>query len=101
MGCCMTDKCSIPGHHHKSQPPQTQQNDMPMDCGHDMSQMSHCKMSCCKTSNETAIESAQFVLPDFQLTLGPLSMTSEVTHFAPQMISRSERPQSPPPKSLA
>ena len=100
MACCMTGQCPIPGHHHQKQPQQSQANDMPMDCGHDMSHMSDCKMSCCKTSDETSINIAQFVMPDLQITLEPLAATPQVSCFAPQMISRSEKPQSPPPKSL-
>jgi hypothetical protein len=100
MACCMDDQCKIPGHHHKGQTQQTQQNDMPMDCDHGMSKMSDCKMSDCKTSDETAIEIAQFVIPDLQISLNPLAAAADVVHFAPQMISRSEKPQSPPPKSV-
>jgi hypothetical protein len=101
MACCMTDRCTVPSHHHDSQSKQPQQADMPMDCGHDMSQMSDCKMSCCKTSDETAISIAQFVLPDLQITLVQLAPISAVSHHAPQLISRSDKPQSPPPKSLS
>jgi hypothetical protein len=70
-----------------------------MDCGHDINKMSDCKISCCKTSDETAINVAQFVMPDFQTTLEPIPATPQTSRFAPQMISRSEKPQSPPPKS--
>jgi len=100
MACCMGDQCKIPAHHHKGQTQQTQQNDMPMDCDRDMSKMSDCKMSCCKTSDDTAIDIAQFVMPSLQIALQPLSIISEVAQHVPQMISRSEKPQSPPPKSV-
>jgi hypothetical protein len=97
LGCCMSDQCPVPGHHHKGQ---AQHSDMPMDCGHDMSKVSDCKMSCCKTTDETAINIVQFVMPSVQVTLDSLRAISHISHFAPQMISRSEKPQSPPPKSL-
>lgn len=100
MACCMGDQCKIPSHHHKSQTQRTQQNEMPMDCDHDVSKMSDCKMSDCKTSAETAIEIAQFVMPDLRIALQPPSAISEVAQRVPQMISRFERPQSPPPKSV-
>jgi hypothetical protein len=99
MACCMDDQCKIPGHHHKGQTQQTRQNDMPMNCDHGMSTMSDCKMSCCKTSDDTAIDVAQFVMPDLQIALEPLSVISEVAQHVPQMIFRSDKPQSPPPKS--
>ena len=99
MACCMGDQCKIPSHHHKGQTQQTQKNDMPMDCDRDMNKMSDCKMSCCKTTDETAIDIAQFVVPDLQIALGPLTAISDAVHFVPQMISRSEKPQPPPPKS--
>jgi hypothetical protein len=95
----MGNQCNIPGHHHKSQTRQTQQ-DMPMDCDHGMSKISDCKMSCCKTSDDTAIDVSQFVIPDLQIRFAPLAAITGVVHFAPQMISRSEKPQSPPPKSV-
>jgi hypothetical protein len=100
MACCMGDQCKIPGHHHKGQTQQTRQNDMPMDCDRDMSKMSDCKMSCCKTSDDTDIDVALFVMPDLRIALQPLSVISEVAQHVPQMISRSEKPQSPPPKSV-
>ncbi|MBS1866050.1 MAG: hypothetical protein JSS69_09040 [Acidobacteria bacterium] len=101
MACCMGDQCPVPSHHHKSHPKQTQQNDMPMDCGHDTSKMSDCKMSCCKTSDETAINIEQFVMPDLQIAMEPPAPVPQVGLFAPQSISRSEKPQSPPPKPLS
>lgn len=100
MACCMGDRCTIPAHHHKGHTQQTRQNDMPMDCDHEMGKMADCKMSSCKSSNETDIDVAPFVMPDFQMTLEPLAATSGVMDFALQMISRSEKPQSPPPKSV-
>jgi len=98
MACCMGEQCPIAGHHHKSQSQPTQQNNMPMDCGHDMSGMSDCKMSCCKTSDETAVNIVQFVIPDLQIRIESLGSESQVSPFASQMISRTEKPQSPPPK---
>ncbi|HYK39612.1 MAG TPA: hypothetical protein VEU98_06275 [Candidatus Eremiobacteraceae bacterium] len=100
MACCMGDQCTIPAHHHKGQTPQMKQSDMPMDCDRDMAKVSDCKMSCCKTSDETVIDVAQFVVPHLQISLAPLAATSGVGHLAPQKISRSEKPQSPPPKSI-
>lgn len=95
MGCCMGDHCPIPGHHHKSANAETE---MPMDCGHDMSHMSDCKISCCNAADETAINVAQFVMPTLQVALPFECAVPLLTPFAPQMLSRAEKPQSPPPR---
>lgn len=98
MGCCMSDHCPIPGHHHK---PAKAESEMPTDCGHNMGHMSDCKISCCKTIDETAINIAQFVVPDLQFCLSLHNETPKVALFAPQMISRSKKPLSPPPRLLS
>ena len=95
MNCCLSDHCPIPGHHHQSAPVKSE---MPMDCGHNTRHMSDCKISCCKTSDETAINIAQFVMRDLQFSLSLHNETPKLLPFAPQMISRSEKPQSPPPR---
>jgi hypothetical protein len=95
VGCCMGDHCPIPGHHHKSA---KMENEMPMDCGHNMSKISDCKISCCKTADETAISVQQFVMPDLQIAQILPCATPETVRFVPQMISRFDEPQSPPPR---
>ena len=95
MACCMGDHCPVPGHHHKNA---SSGNDAPMDCGHNMSHISDCKISCCNAADETAINVAQFVLPTLQIALSLECAVPVLTPFAPQMISRAERPQSPPPR---
>ena len=97
MGCCMSDHCPIPGHHHKNAPAK---DDMPMDCGHGMKHQADCKISCYKTTDETSINIAQFVLPDAQPVLSSHSVSPDVSRFVAQLIPRSEKPQSPPPKNL-
>jgi hypothetical protein len=69
-----------------------------MQCGHNMSQMSDCKMSCCKTTEEIAVSSHPFVMPHFQITIDLRAGTPEISQSAPQMISRNDKPQSPPPR---
>ena len=95
MACCMGDHCPVPGHHHKGT---SSGNEMPMDCGHGMDHMSDCKISCCKTADETAINVAQFVMPTLQVAPSVECAVPVLTPFAPQMISRAEKPQSPPPR---
>jgi len=97
MACCMGDHCPVPGHHHKSA---TSENAMPMDCGHNMSHMSDCKISCCNAADETAINVAQFVMPSLQTALSIECAAPILAPFAPQMLSRAEKPQSPPPRLI-
>ncbi|HWZ96535.1 MAG TPA: hypothetical protein VN025_02120 [Candidatus Dormibacteraeota bacterium] len=93
--CCMSDHCSVPGHHHQNVPAK---DDMPMDCGHGMKYQADCKISCCKTTDETVINVAQFVMPDLQIALSLERAFPFAPPSAPQMISRAEKPQSPPPR---
>jgi len=96
MACCMGDHCPIAGHHHKSA---AAENEMPMDCGHNMGHTADCKISCCKTADEAAIDVAQFVMPSPELSLSRASAVTRVSRCAPQLISRADKPQSPPPRT--
>jgi len=69
-----------------------------MECGHNTSHMPDCKISCCKTADETAINVAQFVLPSAHVALSLGRAAPILTQFALQMLSRAEKPQSPPPR---
>jgi len=95
--CCVSDHCPIPGHHHQSAPAK---EDMPMDCGHGIKHQADCKISCRKTSDETAVNIAQFVVPDAQFVLSSHNASPDPSRLAPQLISRSAKPQSPPPKNF-
>jgi hypothetical protein len=95
--CCMGDHCPIPSHHHKST---TAESEMPMDCGHHSSKASNCTMSCCKTSDDAAIDISQFLVPAPHGSLFLERAVTAVPHIAPQMLSRSEEPQSPPPRTF-
>jgi hypothetical protein len=95
VACCMGDHCGVPGHHHKNA---AAEKEMPMDCGHNMSHRSDCKISCCKTADETASNVAQFVMPDLGILLSLQRAVPPILPFAPQWISRAEKPQSPPPR---
>ena len=95
MACCMGDHCPVPGHHHKSA---SSENEAPVGCDHNMSHMSDCKISCCNAADETAINVAQFVMPTLQGALSLECVVPILTPSTPQMISRSEKPQSPPPR---
>ena len=97
MACCMGDKCPIPSHHHK---PVAAKSEMPMDCEHHSSKMTDCKISCCKTADESVISIAQFVMPAPQGV--PLFETAAPSplQVAPPRLSRPEKPQSPPPRNI-
>lgn len=95
--CCMGDHCPIPSHHHKAT---TAESEMPMDCGHNMSKMAECKISCCKTTDESAINVAQFLLPEPQIVPALAAAIPPTASPAAQTISRSEKPQSPPPRDI-
>jgi len=95
MACCMGDHCPIPSHHHKS----AANTEKPMDCDHNMGKMADCKISRCRTSDETAINIAQFVIPVAQVVPSLETKVPSIFQIAPQTLSRSEKPQSPPPRT--
>src|SRR5579859_1874427 len=97
MACCMGDHCPIPGHHHKSK---TAESEMPMDCGHNTSHKSDCKVSCCNTADETAITVAQFVMPNPVIVVSHPNALPAISTLAIQMLARAEKPQSPPPRTF-
>jgi hypothetical protein len=98
--CCSGNHCPIAAHHHSA----AKTEEAPMDCNHNMSDraasLRTCSMSCCSTTEQSALHAQVFVLsPD----LAPLSFVrlSEAVPF----LSYDEEigvfsPLSPPPKSL-
>jgi hypothetical protein len=56
-------------------------------------------MSCCKTLDGTAINVESFVLTQPAVVLEMQDETSGVSRFLSQLISRSYKPQPPPPKT--
>ncbi len=95
--CCMGDHCPIPSHHHKAA---TDNSEMPMDCGHHSAKMADCKISCCNSTDDTAINIAQFVIPAPQSVAMIQSAVLANNSPAPQQLSRFEKPQSPPPRTI-
>ena len=55
VDCCVGGFCNIPEHHHHKSQPAPAQDTAPMDCGHDMSGMTSCSMSCCKDPARPAL----------------------------------------------
>jgi hypothetical protein len=99
LDCCAGGFCTIPEHHHHHQrQPALSQDPAPMDCGHDMSGLTSCSMSCCKDPARPALIPNAFVLPPagFAPAAGevfdPLEVASSLE------ISRFVKPLSPPPR---
>jgi len=99
--CCVGGVCNVPEHHHHKQQPAPSPDSAPMDCGHDMSGMTSCSMSCCKDPARPALMPGAFVLPPASFVpvtgevLGPVQWASSLE------ISRFVKPLSPPPRFAA
>src|SRR5271169_2405831 len=76
VDCCVGGFCNIPEHHHHKSQPVPSQDTAPMDCGHDMSGMKSCSMSCCKDPSRPALIPGAFVLPPASF----VPATGEVLH---------------------
>lgn len=80
--CCATDNCPIAAHHH---PAPAQTEEPPMDCDHSpgnhaqnhgAGKMRSCSMSCCQTTEQSAIH-GHFFLSSPVLDTAALSPVSE------------------------
>ncbi len=96
--CCMSGQCPIPGHHHQKTPaaPANQ-----MDCGHDMSGMMACAMSCCHDSDRSLFTSIAFVLPPSVAAAESVAIKSPIELANPLDFQRSIEPLSPPPRFVS
>jgi hypothetical protein len=98
LDCCAGGFCTIPEHHHHKPQPAASQETARMDCGHEMSGLTSCSMSCCKDPARPALIPGAFVLPPagFAPTVGeafdPMQPASSLE------ISRFAKPLSPPPR---
>jgi len=93
--CCMSGRCPIPGHHHPKTPAARENH---MDCGHDMSGMMACTMSCCHDSDRSLVTSIAFVLPPSVTVAALAAIKSPVELAKPLDFPRSIEPLSPPPR---
>jgi hypothetical protein len=98
--CCVGGFCNIPEHHHHKQQP-VPSNDSPMDCGHDMSGMTSCSMSCCKDPARPALIPGAFVLPPASFVPVTGEVLSPVLFASSLELSRFVKPLSPPPRFSA
>jgi hypothetical protein len=96
--CCPSGQCKIPAHHHEKIPTAPANH---MDCGHDMSGMMVCSMSCCHDSDRSLVTSIAFVLPpstglaDFASAKSPIELAKLLD------FPRSIEPLSPPPRFVS
>ena len=97
VGCCASGFCPIKAHHHHKQAP-SQHDSQPMDCGHDMSGMAACSMSCCPDHGRPAVVPATFVLPPAATVPPAHEMVRPVLLTASTEISQALKPLSPPPR---
>jgi hypothetical protein len=72
MACCTGDHCPIAAHHHQKAPAEPAHE---MDCGHEMTTLMSCTMSCCEITDRPLVAPLAFVLP-------PMSFSGSVLSFA-------------------
>ena len=94
-GCCTSGQCPIKSHHHQETPAAPAHH---MDCGHDMSGMMSCSMSCCQDADRSAVTSIAFVLPPQVTVPAPAAIQSPFESAKPLDFPRSIEPLSPPPR---
>ena len=99
--CCVGGFCNIPAHHHHKQQPAPSQDSAPMDCGHGMSGMTPCSMSCCKDPVRPALIPGAFVLPAISFAPALGEVLHPVQIASALEISRFVKPLSPPPRLTA
>jgi hypothetical protein len=98
MACCRSGQCLIASHHHQKTPAAPANH---MDCGHDMSGMMACAMSCCHDTERLLVTSIAFVLPP-PVTVAPAATIKMPIELAkPLDFLRSSKPLSPPPRFVS
>jgi len=95
MSCCTGDHCPIREHHHQATP-SASRNDM--NCGHGLSGMTACTMSCCHQDERSGITPIAFVLPGSSSASAQTFTTPLVAALQQIELPRSIEPLSPPPR---
>ena len=98
MACCTSDHCNIPQHHHQKTSPHPVSDP---NCGHDMSGMSECSMSCCQSPERPVVTAMLFVLPPLTWILAPIQVAGGVTLLRSAQLPRSIQPLLHPPRVAA
>jgi len=101
MDCCAGGFCNIPEHHHHKSQAAFSRELAPIDCGHDMSGMSSCTMSCCKDPARPALMPGAFVLPPTSFVPAANEVVRPILLANNLEISRFVKPLSPPPRITA
>jgi hypothetical protein len=96
--CCMPEQCPIPGHHHQKTSAAPSNH---MNCGHDMSGMRACAMSCCHDSDGSPVTPIAFVLPPNVTAAASAAMQFPIVLAKPSDFPRSIEPLSPPPRFIS
>src|SRR5258708_1088708 len=96
--CCTSGQSPVPPHHHQKTPA-VPANDM--DCGHEMSGMMACSMSCCHDSDRSLLTSIAFVLPPPAAVAASAAIKSPIELAKPLDFPRSIEPLSPPPRFVS
>jgi hypothetical protein len=96
--CCMSDQCPIPAHHHQKTPGAPGNH---MDCGHDMTAMMACSMSCCHDADRSLAASITYVLPPSVAVPVSVAIDSPVKLAKLLDFPRSIEPLSPPPRFVS
>jgi hypothetical protein len=98
VNCCAGGVCPIPEHHHHKEQQAAAKEAAPMDCGHEMSGMTSCSMSCCKDPSRPALIPGAFVLPEVSFAPAAGEVLHTVRLASSMEISRFVKPLSPPPR---
>ena len=96
--CCTSGQCKVPAHHHQKTPTTPSHH---MDCGHEMSGMMACTMSCCHDSERSLLTSIAFVLPAGVSAARSTTISSPIELAKPLDFPRSIEPLSPPPRFVS
>jgi len=98
MACCTSGQCPIAAHHHHKAPAAPANH---MDCGHDMSGMMACAMSCCHDSDRSQFTSIAFVLPPPVASAAVAAIELPIEFAKPLDFPRSIEPLFPPPRFVS
>jgi hypothetical protein len=98
MACCTSGQCPIAAHHHHKTPAAPADH---MDCGHEMSGMMACAMSCCHDSERSLVTSIAFVLPPPAASATVAAIESPIEFAKLMDFPRSSEPLSPPPRFVS
>jgi len=96
--CCTSGQCPIPAHHHQKTPAEHANH---MDCGHDMTGMMACAMSCCHDSDRSLVSSIAFVLSPSVAVVASAAIESPIELAKPLDFPCSIEPLSPPPRFVS